>query len=87
MTQDNPSTLLMTLTWVHRSPVDSPTRIFITSVSNKLQVDDVASAYYIVWKAVPAVLLHQGCPVAVRDRQVVVVTVGLGFNVKCSELQ
>ena len=82
MTQDNPSTLLMTLTWVYGSPVDSPTRIFITSVSNKLQVDDVASAYYIVWKAVPAVLLHQGCPVAIRDCQVVIYTVNTALNIK-----
>ena len=34
-----------------------------------------------------AALLHQGCPVSVRDCQVVVVTGGIKFNVKCSELQ
>ena len=33
-----------------------------------------------------ATLLHQGCPIAVRDCQVVVETDGIRFDVKCSEL-
>ena len=56
-------------------------------MSAEQKVDDVACASYVSRQGPAAALLHQGCPVAVRDCQVVVVTGGMGFNVKCSELQ
>ena len=33
-----------------------------------------------------AAFLHQGCPVTIRDYQVVVVTGGMILNVECSQL-
>ena len=79
-----------TLTWCHSTPADTPTRLCINITCNEHQVDDVASACYGSRRGVAAAFLHQGCPVAVRDCQVVVVTgASLIFptkNVKRSEL-
>ena len=76
----------MTLTWCHRAPAETPTRPCVITISLEQEVDNVASACYGGRQGGAAVLRHQGCPVAVRDCQVVVETVGVGFNVKCSEL-
>ena len=99
MIQGDPN-ILLTLTWCHRTPADTPTRPCITSISLEHQLDDVACACYVGRKGVAdtlasnknapgrvaAALLHQGCPVAVRDCQVVEGTVVIRLNVKCSEL-
>ena len=94
--------MLLTLTWCHRTPAETPTRHCITGTSDEHQLDDVACACYVsrqggsdtlasdhnvAIRGRAAALLHQGCPVAVRDCQVVVATGGMGLNVKCSELQ
>ena len=79
--------MLLALTWGHCTPADTPTRPCITAISNEHQLDDVAFACYVGRQGGAAALLHQGCPVPVRDCQVVVVTGGMPFNVKCSELQ
>ena len=78
--------MLLTLTWCHRTPADTPTRICTTGRSAEHQLDDVACACYVGRQGGAAALLHQGCPVPVRDCQVVVGTGGMGLNVKCSEL-
>ena len=87
MTEEYPN-ILLTLTWCHRTPADTPTRPCITSIGNEHQFDDVACACYVGRKGVATALLHQDCPVAVCDGQVVVDTTvdGMVFNVKCSEL-
>ena len=94
--------MLLTLTWCHRTPADTPTRPCISIISNERQLDDVACAGYVgrqggadtlvsdqnvAIRGGSAAFLHQSCPVAVRDCQVVV-TVGIPqcVNVKCSEL-
>ena len=80
--------LLLTLTWCHRTPADTPTRPCIKVTSNEYELDNIACAGYIgrqggadslvsdhnVALRGSAALLHQGCPVAVRDCQVVVTT-------------
>ena len=70
----------------HRTPADIPTRPCITAISNEHQLDDVACACYVGRKGGAAALLHQGCPVPVRDCQVVVAITIIDVNVKCSEL-
>ena len=80
---------LLTLTGCHRTPADTPTRPCITAISAEHQLDDVACACYVGRQGCAAALLHQGCPVAVHDCQVVVVTGGIPrmiVNVKCNEL-
>ena len=79
--------MLLTLTWCHCAPADTPTRPCTTATSTEHQLDDVACAGYVGRKGGAAALLHQGCPVPVRDCQVIEATGGMGFNVKCSELQ
>ena len=86
MIQEYPN-MLLTLTWCHCAPADTPTRSCITAISDEHELDNVACARYVGRQGGAAALLHQGCPVPVRDCQVVVVTGGIGFNVKCSELQ
>ena len=80
---------MLTLTWCHRYPAYTPTSIIqcINAISTEHQLDDVACACYVGRQSGAAALLHQGCPVPVRDCQVVVATGGISFNVKCSELQ
>ena len=78
--------MLLTLTWCHCAPADTPTRPCAPVISTEHQLDNVACACYIGRQGGAAALLHQGCPVPVRDCQVVVATGGMGFNVKCSEL-
>ena len=87
MIQDNPNILLMTLTWCHCTPSDIPTRICDVTISNELQVDDVACAQYVIWQFKATFLIHQGCPVAVHDSQVVELTVVTALNLKCIEVQ
>ena len=78
---------MFTLTRCHRTPADTPTRPCLTVISTEHQLDDVACACYLGRKGGAAALLHQGCPVAIQDCQVVPATGGMIFNVKCSELQ
>ena len=93
--------MLLTLTWCHCTPADIPARFSIIVISNEHQLDNVACAYYIDWKGEAHILvsdhnaairggatalLHQGCPIPIRDCQLVVATGGMEFNVKCSEL-
>ena len=86
MIQEYPN-MLLTLTWCHCAPADTPTRSCITAISTELQLDDVACACYVGRKGGAAALLHQGCPVPVCDCQVVeAMTSGRIVNVKCSEL-
>ena len=78
---------MLTLTWCHRHPAYTPTRPCSTTISTEQQLDNVACAGYIGRQGGAAALLHQGCPVAVRDCQVVVLTGGtIVLNIKCSEL-
>ena len=69
--------MLFALTWCHRTPADTPTRSCSIAISAEHQVDDVACASYGSRQGGATALLHQGCPVAVRDCQVVVGTGGL----------
>ena len=78
--------MLLTLTWCHCNPADAPTRPCIKAISSEEKVDDIAGAYDGGRQGVAAAFLHQSCPVAVRDCQLVEVAGGLGLNVKCSEL-
>ena len=93
--------MLLALTWCHCTPDDPPTRQCKTRISTEHQLDNVACAGYIgrqggaetlvsdqnvALRGGAAALLHQGCPVAVRDCQVVVGTGGMILNVECSEL-
>ena len=78
--------MLLTLTWCHRTPADTPTRHCIPVICTEHKLNDVACACYVGGKGVATALLHQGCPVAVYDGQVVEVTGVMGFNVKCSKL-
>ena len=91
--------MLLTLTWCHCSPADPPTKSFNIVISSEHQVDDIASAYDggrqggadtlatnpSALRGVAAAFLHQSCPVAVRDCQMVPETGGTVFDVKCSE--
>ena len=80
--------ILLTFTWCHCTPADTPARIStITAISNEHQLDNVAFACYVGWQGGAAALLHQGCPVPVCDCQVVVVVVAAVCDLKCSELQ
>ena len=81
--------MLLTLTWCHRTPADTPTRVStIIAISLEHQLDDVACACYVGRKGVATALLHQGRTVhPVCDCQVVVATGGMVFNVECSEMQ
>ena len=97
--------MLLTLTWCHCTPADTPTSPCISTISTEHQLDNVACACYLGRQGGAdnlisnhnvvrprgggaAALLHQGCPVAVRDCQVVVARrLEGGFNVKCRELQ
>ena len=67
--------MLFALTWYHCTPADTPTRVCTTAISTEQKVDHVACASYISRQGVAAAFLHQGCPVAVHDCQVVAATV------------
>ena len=64
--------MLLTLTWCHCNPADAPTSSCGSTISSEHQVDNIAGACYGGRQGGAAGLLHQGCPVAVHDRQVVV---------------
>ena len=97
MVQEDPN-MLWTLTWCHRTPADTPTRPCSNAIRTEQQHDNVARACYPGRKVGPDTLtsnndpvvggdgataiLHQGCAVSVHDFQVVVVTGGMGFDVK-----
>ena len=74
-------------TWCHRSPVDAPSSVCSTAISTEYKFDNIGSGCDGGRQGGAAALLHQGCSVAVHDCQVVVVTGGMGLNVKCIELQ
>ena len=94
--------MLLTLTWCHCNPADAPTRSCGTAISSEEKVDDIASAYdggrqggahtlasnqNAAIRGGAAALLHQSCPVPIRDCQVVgAITGRRRVNVKCSEL-
>ena len=79
--------MLLTLTWCHSTPRETPARSCKKGASNELKLDNVASAYYGGRKAVATAPLKQGRLVQlVPDCQVVPPTCGMGLNVKCSEM-
>ena len=78
---------MLTLTWCHCSPTETKARLCILTISAEHDLDHVGSACDGGWQGEAAALLHQGCSVTVRDCQVVIVTGGIGLNVKCIELQ
>ena len=59
----------------HRPPADTPTGPRRTAIRGEHQVDGVASASNGRWQGGATSLLHQSCPVTVRDCQVVESTV------------
>ena len=63
---------MLTLTWCHCSPAETKARLCITAISAEHDLDHVAYACDGSWEGGAAALLHQGCPVTVRDCQVVV---------------
>ena len=73
-------------TWCHCSPSEAPTRFWTAAISVKVNLDDVAVAGDVGRQGRAAGLLHQRCSVAVLNCHVVVVTCGMGLNVKCCEL-
>ena len=78
---------MLTLTCCYCSPTHIPTSACITAISAEVYPDHVAYACDGGWEGGAAALLHQGCPVTVRDLQVgahTVVTTVLG--VKRSEM-
>ena len=83
---------MLTLTWRHCSPAETPVSPCITVIGAEYELDGVGYACDGVWQGGAAGLLHQGCPVAVRDCQVVVAAggtrgkTGSALNVKSSEL-
>ena len=95
--------MLLTLTWCHCNPADSPTSLCNTAISSEHKVDDIGFAYdggrqggadtlasnqnVAIVRGGAAAFLHQSCPVAVSDCQMVEDTGGLVLNVKCSESQ
>ena len=79
---------MLKLTWCHRSPAETKARVStIIIISAEHEPDRVGSACDGGWQGGAAALLHQGCPVTVRDCQVVVAAGGVRLNIKCSELQ
>ena len=78
--------MLFALTWCHCTPTDTPTSPSTSEISNEHQVDAAACASNVGRNGGAAALLHQGCSIVVRDCQVVIATVGMIFDVKCSEL-
>ena len=75
---------MLTLTWCHCSPAETKARLCTYAISAEHDLDHVASACDGGWQGGAdtlssfgaAALLHQGCPVTVRDCQVVAATVG-----------
>ena len=78
---------MLTLTWCHCSPAETKARLCTTAISAEHDLDRVGSACDGGWQGGATALLHQGCSITVRDCQVVVVTGGIGLNIKCRELQ
>ena len=76
---------MLTLTWCHCSPVETPARLCTIAISGEHYLDGVAYACDGGGQGGATALLHQGCPIIVRDCQVVVVTAGIILNVKCIE--
>ena len=81
------------LTRFHWSPAEFPTGQFLTAtiiiqvelnrIGAEHNVDDVGCACDVCWQDSAAAPLHQDCPVAVRDCQVVI----FALNFKGSEMQ
>ena len=74
-TEEYPNSML-TLTCCYCSPTYIPTSACITAISAEVKHNHIAYASDGGWQGGAASLLHQGCPVTVRDCQVVV-TVGI----------
>ena len=84
--KQNNSTWLVVNT-CHRPPADTPTSPCRTAIRGEHQVDGVASASNGRWQGGATALLHQSCPVAVHDCQVVIGTGGITvLNSECSKL-
>ena len=90
--------MLLTLTWCDHTPADTPTSPCNSPISGEHQVDNITPACEGSWQGganilasdnnsaiVATALLHQGCPVAVRDCQVVQTTGGIILDVESSE--
>ena len=79
---------MLTLTWCHCSPAETKARLCKITISAEHDLDHVGSACDGGWQGGAAALLHQGCPVTVRDCQAVQTITILKFvNVKGGELQ
>ena len=71
--------------WQPNPPAETPARPCTTSICVENQVDNVTLASDLGRHGGATALLHQDCPVPVRDRQVVVATCGLVLKVKRCE--
>ena len=78
--------IMLTLTCCYCSPTHIPTNACTTVSSAEVKPNHVAYACDGSWEGGAAALLHQGCPVTVRDCQVVIATGVTELNVKCGEL-
>ena len=79
--------IMLTLTCCYCSPTHIPPSACTIAISAEVKLNHVAYACDGGRQGGAASPLHQGCPVTVRDCQVVVGTGGVRLNVKCSELQ
>ena len=78
--------IMLTLTSRYCSPTYIPTSACITVISAEVYPNHVAYACDGGWQGGAADLLHQGCPVTVRDCQVVAArTRGGRMDIKCGE--
>ena len=77
---------LLSYTWCHHTPGDTPTARCTSSIGLEEQVDDIAGACDVGRQNGATSLFQEGRPVPIRDRQVVKGTVGRGLNIECSEL-
>ena len=77
---------LLSSTWCHRIPADTPSSCCTIGVSFEEHIDDVACAGDVVWYGGAAGLRQEGRPVPIRDFQIVEDTVGMGLDIECGEL-
>ena len=88
---------MLTLTWCHRTPAETPTKHCITAICVEEDLHSVAPGSY-DWRqevgvrrwistGVAAAVVHQGCPVPIGDLDIVEPTGGSIFHIKVGELQ
>ena len=83
------------LTWYHCTPAETPASCCITAIRVEEDFHSVAPGRYHWrqevqgrrWIRVAAAVVHQGCPVPIRDLDKVVLTGGSPVNSKAGELQ